>query len=182
MGRIVLIGGGARSGKSRFALDYATQLGGPRLFVATAKADDDEMRERISRHRDERGDAFITREEPIDVVTAMGEAASANVVVVDCLTLWMSNLLLEGASDEDVERRVQELVRAIQMRDPIVLLVTNEVGLGIVPEHPLARRFRDLAGRAHQEIAASADEVYLGAMGCILRLKPSPVATMDSLS
>ena len=179
MARIVLIGGGARSGKSRFALKYATHLGARRLFVATAVAGDEEMRGRIDRHRRERGDGFVTREEPLALVEALSEAASFDVVVIDCLTLWLSNLLLESMPEAAIERRIEELVGVLKEAEPDVVLVTNEVGLGIVPEHALARRFRDLAGRAHQELAEVADEVYLGAMGCLLRLKPPPVTTME---
>ncbi|MGB5810772.1 MAG: bifunctional adenosylcobinamide kinase/adenosylcobinamide-phosphate guanylyltransferase, partial [Polyangiales bacterium] len=94
MGRVVLIGGGARSGKSRAALAYATHLGRKRLFIATAHAGDDEMRDRIAHHQEERGDAFVTREEPLDVVEVLESAGSFEVVVIDCLTLWLSNLLL----------------------------------------------------------------------------------------
>jgi len=179
MGRIVLIGGGARSGKSRFASDYATQLGSRRLFVATATAGDEEMRWRIAQHREERGDAFTTREEPIDLVAVLRSETSFDVVVIDCLTLWLSNLLIEGLSNSDIEQRVSNLIDALAVTEAHIIAVTNEVGLGIVPEHALARRFRDLAGRVHQRIAGAADELYFGAMGCMLRLKPAPVTLMQ---
>ncbi len=182
MGRIVLIGGGARSGKSRFASNYAIHLGPRRLFVATAAGDDDEMRLRISRHRQERGDAFVTREEQTELVPGLGNAADFDVVVIDCLTLWLSNLLLQGRSDSEIKIEVDRLVAAMQGCVPHVLAVSNEVGLGIVPEHALGRRFRDSLGRVHQTITPAADELYLGAMGTMIRLKPSPVETMDSES
>lgn len=176
MGRIIFIGGGARSGKSRFALRRAAQLGQQRLFVATATAGDEDMRERIARHQRERGETFVTREEPIELVRALDDSAGFDVVVVDCLTMWLSNLLLQELGDAVIERRVGGLVETLADCPADVVLVSNEVGLGVHPEHALGRRFRDLAGRAHQRLAAVADEIYLGAMGCMIRLKPAPIS------
>ena len=175
--RIVFVGGGARSGKSAFALERASELGARRVFLATARAGDDEMRERIARHREERGVAWRTLEEPIGVAARIEALTDADVVVVDCLTLWLTNLLLAGADDAELEARVAELARVLGRCRPSVVLVTNEVGLGIVPENELSRRFRDIAGRAHQRLAAAADEVYLACWGALLRLKPAPVET-----
>ncbi|MEM8609197.1 MAG: bifunctional adenosylcobinamide kinase/adenosylcobinamide-phosphate guanylyltransferase [Myxococcota bacterium] len=179
MGRIMVIGGGARSGKSRFALHKATHLGSKPLFIATALAFDDEMRARIARHKAERDVRFDVREEPRNLVHALQAHDSHDVVVVDCLTLWLSNLLVEGQSETQIEVAVDQLVEALRESDPHVILVTNEVGLGIVPEHPLGRLFRDVAGRTHQRLAVMADEVYFGAMGCMLHLKPGPVTAVD---
>ena len=179
MGRITLVGGGARSGKSAFALNEAIRLGEHRLFIATATPGDEEMASRIARHREERGEAFLTREEPIELVRALDEAASFEVVVIDCLTLWISNLMFADFDDETVEGRVAKLAETLKGAEPHVVVVSNEVGLGLVPEHALGRRFRDLVGRAHQRLAAEADEVYFGAMGMMLRLKPDPVQTME---
>ena len=176
MGRIIFIGGGARSGKSRFALRRAAQLGEHRLFVATATAGDEEMRERIARHRRERGETFLTREAPIELARALDDSAGFDVVVVDCLTMWLSNLLLQDLGDEVIERRIAGLVETLADCPADVVLVSNEVGLGVHPEHALGRRFRDLAGRAHQRLAAVADEIYFGAMGCMIRLKPTPIS------
>lgn len=175
MGKIVLVGGGARSGKSRFALEYGKRLGARRLFVATAEAGDAEMAERIMRHREERGADFATREEPLHLPEVLAEKHDVDVVVVDCLTLWLGNLLLRDRPPADVEAEVEKLLFAVARRQHHTVLVSNEVGLGVVPESALGRRFRDVAGRAHQRIAAQADEVYLAAMGMVIRLAPDPV-------
>ncbi len=176
--RFVLVGGGARSGKSRFAQALAESLGPRRVFVATAQAFDDEMRARIDRHRQERGAAFTTIEEPLalpEAIAALGEG-DADVVLVDCLTLWLSNLLMRDAAAEPALRRIDDLARAIAARRCHVVVVSNEVGMGIVPEAPLARVFRDLAGHAHQRLGEEADELYAALLGQILRLRPDPVA------
>jgi len=175
MQKIILVGGGARSGKSRFALAYAKKLGPRRLLVATAEAHDPEMRERIERHRKERGADFATREEPLHLPELLTQHHDVDVVVVDCLTLWLSNLLLRDSSARDIEAQVEALLAAIAPRRQHVILVSNEVGFGIVPESALGRGFRDVAGRAHQQIASQADEVYLAAMGMVVRLVPEPL-------
>jgi adenosylcobinamide kinase/adenosylcobinamide-phosphate guanylyltransferase len=174
-GRITLIGGGVRCGKSAFALELARGLGRRRLFIATAEALDPEMRERIDRHRAERGQDFETLEEPLAVPEAL-ERAQADVVVVDCLTFWLSNLLLRDATDEQIETRVAALLRALATRRFHSVLVTNEVGMGVVPDNALGRRFRDCVGRTHQQLAALSDELYFGVLGSMLRLRPAPIA------
>jgi len=176
--RLVLIGGGARSGKSRFALARAQALGARRLFIATAERSDDEMRDRIARHRAERGAAFDTLEEPRALPEALAADRDHDVVVVDCLTIWISNLLVGGAAPGAVEGRVADLLAALGRRRSHVVVVSNEVGMGLVPETPLGRVFRDLTGQAHQRLAAVADELYLAAMGVVLRLRPGPVDEM----
>lgn len=172
--RIVFIGGGTRSGKSAFALALARRLGQRRLFLATAQPGDDEMRQRIECHRCERGADFDTVEEPLAVAEAIGQHTDYDVVVLDCLTLWLSNLLLEGHTREAILQRVEELAAALARRSLHALVVSSEVGLGLVPETPLGRTFRDVAGLAHQRISAVADEVYFAVLGTILRIKPSP--------
>jgi adenosylcobinamide kinase/adenosylcobinamide-phosphate guanylyltransferase len=174
-GRNVLVGGGARSGKSAFALSYARRLGERRVFLATGEALDDEMSARIRRHRAERGGAFLTVEEPRDLPGALARLEDADVVVVDCLTLWLSNLLVAGTAADEVRARIDDLAEVLARRRFNALLVTNEVGMGIVPETALGRLFRDLAGWAHQRLAAAADEIYLAALGVVLRLHPAPV-------
>ena len=174
-GSVILVGGGARSGKSRFALEYARKLGQRRLFVATAQAFDAEMRERIQRHQDERGADFATVEEPLELARLLGQVQDVDVVVVDCLTLWLSNLVMQKTSVEHIDDHVAKLVIALKTRRQHVVLVSNEVGLGIVPESAMGRSFRDIAGRTHQRLAAEADEVYFAAMGLVLRLVPEPV-------
>jgi len=180
-GSIVLVGGGARSGKSRFALARARALGARRVFVATAQvfdqeAFDREMEERIALHRATRGDDFRTIEEPLELPSLLAGLDGADVVLVDCLTLWLSNLLVRGDAPEAILARVDELCRVLLPRERHVVLVTNEVGMGIVPENALARAFRDVAGSAHQRIAAVADEIHVAILGTVLRLKPEPVA------
>jgi adenosylcobinamide kinase / adenosylcobinamide-phosphate guanylyltransferase len=170
--RTILIGGAVRSGKSDFALRLARRLGQRRAFVATAQALDDEMRDRIAEHRRTRGPDFETFEEPIALPVIL-RSLTADVVVVDCLTLWLSNLLLRDDSNESILAAVDELVSVLGERRRSILLVTNEVGMGIVPETPLGRRFRDLAGIMHQRLAAAADEVYLAVLGTVLRIKPT---------
>jgi adenosylcobinamide kinase/adenosylcobinamide-phosphate guanylyltransferase len=178
-GKTILVSGGARSGKSDFALGRARELGKRRAFVATAEALDREMEQRIRRHRADRGQEFETVEEPRDLLGALLGLESFDVVVVDCLTIWLSNLLI-GSNDPDrVESTVRRLARALDELPFHKVLVTNEVGMGVVPDTPLGRTFRDLAGRANQLLARRADEVYLAAMGIILRLKPSPVVTLE---
>jgi adenosylcobinamide kinase/adenosylcobinamide-phosphate guanylyltransferase len=174
-GRLILVGGGARSGKSRFALARAQQLGKRRLFIATAEPSDDEMRDRIARHRSERGAAFDTLEEPRALPEALAADRSHDVVLVDCLTIWLSNLLVGGAAAEAVRERLDALLEALAGRRSHVIVVSNEVGMGVVPETPLGRVFRDLTGHAHQRIAAICDELYLAAMGVVLQLRPPPV-------
>ena len=179
-GRIILVGGGARSGKSRFALGRARRLGARRVFVATGQALDAEMAERIATHVRTRGADFRTVEEPLalpEALLALGAGDSAaDVVVVDCLTLWLSNLVCRGDSESSIAERVDALAAALARRRFHAIVVTNEVGLGIVPEAPLGRLFRDVAGRAHQRLAAQADEIHLAILGTILRLRPEPLA------
>jgi adenosylcobinamide kinase / adenosylcobinamide-phosphate guanylyltransferase len=177
-GQIILVGGGTRSGKSDFALSVARSLGTRRLFVATAQAGDDEMRERIGRHRSTRGSDFQTVEEPIAVVDVFRQIQDHDVVVLDCLTLWLANLLMGGNEPEMVLRRVEEFAAVLAQRSAHALIVTSEVGLGLVPETPLGRTFRDVTGMAHQRLASLADQVYFGVLGVMLRLKPGPIVVV----
>jgi adenosylcobinamide kinase / adenosylcobinamide-phosphate guanylyltransferase len=176
MGRIILIGGGARSGKSRFALALARRLGRRRAFVATAQPLDAEMSARIAEHARQRGDDFETVEEPVDLPAALARATASDVVVVDCLTIWLANLLVRGDTASYALETVGRLIVHLERRERHFVLVSNEVGLGLVPETPLGRAFRDVTGLAHQRIARVADEIYLAVLGTILRLRPGPVA------
>ncbi len=173
--RIVLIGGGVRSGKSGFALSRAQMLGARRAFVATAEALDAEMKQRIAQHRRERSDDFQTVEEPIALSEAISSLQDVDVVILDCLTLWLSNLLLREESSQRILQRVDELAVVLRRQAFHCIVVTNEVGMGVVPETRLGRAFRDLCGLAHQRIARCADEVYVAILGSILRIKPAPV-------
>lgn len=166
---IVLIGGGSRSGKSRYALEYAKRRGPCRVYIATAECLDSEMSARAAAHRSERGTAFTTLEEPIELArTIRFIDHAADVIVIDCLTLWVSNLLLGG---RDIPVMLSDALAAAAGHPACIVMVTNEVGCGIVPENELARRFRDAAGSLNQQVAAAAQEVYWMAFGCPLRVK-----------
>jgi adenosylcobinamide kinase/adenosylcobinamide-phosphate guanylyltransferase len=169
---IVLVGGGVRSGKSSFALARAEALGARRVFVATAEAGDGEMSDRIARHQAERGDRFRTVEAPVDLAGAL-RSIEADVVLIDCITLWLSNLLVRDTPR--IDQRIDELTDTLSRLPMHAVVVTNEVGMGVVPPSPLGRAFRDLAGTAHQRLAAIAGEIHLAALGVVLRLRPSPV-------
>jgi adenosyl cobinamide kinase/adenosyl cobinamide phosphate guanylyltransferase len=165
---LTLVLGGARSGKSRHAESLVEAAGGG-TYIATAEAGDDEMRARIAEHRARRGPAWRTIEEPRDLAAALTRAAShRQPVLVDCLTLWLSNLLL---ADLDIEAASDALVASLAHLGVPVVMVANEVGLGIVPDNALARRFRDEAGRLNQRLAACADRVLFLAAGLPLALK-----------
>ncbi|GIL38692.1 bifunctional adenosylcobinamide kinase/adenosylcobinamide-phosphate guanylyltransferase [Roseiterribacter gracilis] len=169
---ITLVLGGARSGKTRYALSEAQRRAAESrnlVMIATAAAGDDEMSARIARHREERGPLWRTIEEPLALPAIVAREASANqVIVVDCLTLWLTNLML---ADEDVEACSDALLQALTAPDLDIFLISNEVGLGIVPDNALARRFRDEAGRLHQRIAATADRVVLVVAGIPMIVK-----------
>lgn len=165
---VILVGGGARSGKSRHALNLARGRGPRLVFLATAQPFDAEMEARIARHRADRPEEFSTIEEPLEIAAAIRETP-ADAMVVDCLTLWLSNIMLTFGRDVDAE--IEKLLKAARETSAMVILVTNEVGCGIVPESPLARDFRDHAGILNQRSAAIADEVYWMVFGCPLRVK-----------
>lgn len=176
---LVLVGGGVRSGKSTFALARARSLGQRRAFIATAQAFDDEMRDRVALHRSERGDDFRTIEEPIAIAQAVTALDNIDVVVIDCLTIWLSNLLLREMPMLAIFERVDELIAVLAQRRFHAIIVTNEVGMGVVPESALGRAFRDLTGVAHQRFARHADEIDVAILGTVLRIKPGPVQIQD---
>lgn len=157
---VVLVGGGSRSGKSRWAMDRARKRGERLVFIATAEALDEEMTARIAKHRAERDSMFQTIEEPLELARALRSAA-ADAIVVDCLTLWLAN----GQGD------VEETIAAAKEQSAEVIFVTNEVGCGIVPDNAMAREFRDRAGFVNQRFAEAADEVYFMVFGQALRIK-----------
>ena len=170
--RRVLVLGGARSGKSRYARALAEASGRETVLVATAEGRDDEMRARIGRHRAERDASWRTREEAIALPGAVADDTGPHrIVVVDCLTLWLSNVMLAG---QDPEPASAALVRSIATAAGPLLLVSNEVGQGIVPATPLGRSFRDLQGRLNQQVAAACDAVVLVVAGCPTLVKPAP--------
>lgn len=165
---IILITGGARSGKSVRAEARARAFAGQPVYIATAEALDAEMRERIARHRMRRGAAWLERETPLELVTALLETDGGGARLVDCLTLWLSNLM---HAERDWARETARLADALAAQNSPVVLVTNEVGLGIVPDNALARSFRDAAGIMNQIIAGVADEVEFIVAGLPMKLK-----------
>lgn len=169
---VVFVSGGARSGKTRYALSRAESWPGSLLYVATAEIRDEEMRRRIECHRAERGERWQTAEAPLDPAGAVAGAAGRGAVLLDCLTLWTSNLLERyGEDDGAILAAADSLADALRRAPAPVVVVTNEVGWGIVPENALARRFRDLAGSVNQRVAAAADEAYLVVSGLPLKVR-----------
>jgi adenosylcobinamide kinase/adenosylcobinamide-phosphate guanylyltransferase len=178
MARIHLITGGGRSGKSSYAQRLAESLPGPRAYIATSPIIDDEMAERVRKHQQARsGGGWETIEEPVDLAGAVRRAGAFRVLLVDCLTLWANNLLYETEkqggtfTEEEMAGRCRELIDACGTFPGEILLVTNELGMGIIPENKLARQFRDVAGRMNQLVATAADRVTLMVSGIILPLK-----------
>lgn len=165
---IILITGGARSGKSTRAEARARAFPGKPVYVATAEALDAEMRERIAKHRARRGSAWLERETPLELVAALVETDGQGARLVDCLTLWLSNLM---HAERDWEKEAMLLAETLDRQNSPVVLVTNEVGLGIVPDNALARRFRDAAGILNQIVARVADEVEFVVAGLPMRVK-----------
>ncbi|WP_025899660.1 bifunctional adenosylcobinamide kinase/adenosylcobinamide-phosphate guanylyltransferase [Sneathiella glossodoripedis] len=167
--KITFVLGGARSGKSRFAEQLAIDSGLNKIYVATSQIFDAEMQERVNLHQQSRGGDWITIEEPIDLGKILKtQTGSGNILLIDCLTLWLTNLVLAERNIEDAGNSICD---ALQQANGPVILVSNEVGLGIVPENEMARRFRDHAGILHQKIAALADRVYLITAGLPQQLK-----------
>ncbi|MCT8997084.1 bifunctional adenosylcobinamide kinase/adenosylcobinamide-phosphate guanylyltransferase [Chelativorans intermedius] len=167
-GRLTLVLGGARSGKSRHAEALVAACPPPWAYIATAEAHDEEMRARIAAHRARRGPQWRTREAPLALAEALAEVADGQPLLVDCLTLWLSNVMLAGHAVEEACRHLADALA--RPRGPWVV-VASEVGLGIVPENALARRFRDAAGMLNQMVAARADSVELMAAGLPLKVK-----------
>lgn len=168
MGKTILITGGARSGKSGIAETMALSLGRPAVYIATAEAHDTEMAARIAEHQARRGAEWVTHAEPRDLIGALAATDGRGPRLVDCLTLWLTNLMLAG---DDWRAAGRALVAALPAQTDPVVIVTNEVGSGIVPDNALARAFRDAAGRLNQWVAAAADDVHLAVAGLPLKVK-----------
>jgi adenosylcobinamide kinase/adenosylcobinamide-phosphate guanylyltransferase len=182
---ITFIIGGARSGKSSFALHKASQVEGMKAFIATAEALDDEMKERITKHKFERSSEWDTYEEPLKIAAALSDTKDKySAIVLDCLTIWLSNVLMgiklseppRQTADESIGQFIDTLMKlrtGTGHPDPGtgLFIISNEVGTGIVPDNKLARQFRDLAGALNQKVAASADEVYLVTAGIPVKIK-----------
>ncbi|MBM3543048.1 MAG: bifunctional adenosylcobinamide kinase/adenosylcobinamide-phosphate guanylyltransferase [Alphaproteobacteria bacterium] len=170
-GRLTLVLGGARSGKSRYAESLIEALPKPWIYLATAEAGDEEMAARIATHKARRGTDWRTVEVPHDLAAALGKLPAGAAVLIDCLTLWLSNRLLAGA---DLDAEVSALTEAVTAHDGALVLVANEVGLSLVPDTALGRNFRDLQGLLNQRIAAKANRVILMVAGLPLIVKDSP--------
>ena len=175
---IILVTGGSRSGKSAHALRLAESQPGPWRFIATCPAIDEEMAKKIEAHKLERdARTWTTIEEEIDLAGAIAQAGAAGVILVDCLTLWINNLMYRASmagrevTEQEVAGLTDTVVRAARSAHGTVIFVTNEVGLGIVPDNPLARQFRDHAGLLNQKVAQVADEVYFTASGIPIKIK-----------
>jgi adenosylcobinamide kinase/adenosylcobinamide-phosphate guanylyltransferase len=169
----ILVIGGCKSGKSRHALALAAAAPPRKLFIATCVPGDDEMHRRVARHQAERGPEWRTLEEPLALAEAIrSHSGATDLILVDCLTLWLSNLMLAQEALEGLERRLSDLMAAIGNARCPVILVSNEVGAGIVPENSLARRFRDAAGTMNQTVAAGVDRVTWVVAGIPLTVKP----------
>lgn len=168
---VTLVLGGAASGKSRFAQALAESHPGSLLYVATAQPGDEEMAARIARHQQCRGERWRTLEAPLDLTVVVPAAVGHGAVLVDCVTLWLTNLLLANETPAAVWPAVDAFIDVLAGLPAPIILVSNEVGQGIVPEHALARTFRDLAGQVNQRLAARADRVWLVTAGLPLQLK-----------
>lgn len=169
--RLTLVIGGGASGKSAKALELAGRSS-PRIFVATGQPLDKEMAERIRRHQTERGAGWETAEVPMELAAWFEKHQGRyRVILLDCMTLWLSNLLGSGVSDSDISGRVNNLLQAIHRTRNHVIIVTNELGMGMVPFDPETRRFRDLAGHVNQQVARAADRVYFVVSGCSIQMK-----------
>ncbi len=178
MKKLILITGGSRSGKSAFAQQMAEEIDSSRVFFATCPLTDPEMAARIRRHKkDRQGRGWQSIEEPLQLVKQLAAVNPGTTVLLDCLTLWVNNLLYEaekegqGIDEDQIADHAAELARAAGLHRGTVIMVTNEVGLGIVPDNALARRYRDLVGRCNQVIGTAADEVFLVTCGIPLQIK-----------
>ena len=172
--QLILILGGVRSGKSRYAQQLASDVGNRVLFLATAEAGDDEMKHRIARHKSSRPESWRTIEEQMDIAGALRRnSAHSDAIIIDCITIWLSNLLMhnEKLSEQEMTMGIDRLIDAYEQGEATYIIVSGEVGMGIVPEHPLGRVFRDYLGLANQRLAAKADRVVLMVAGIPVDVK-----------
>jgi adenosylcobinamide kinase/adenosylcobinamide-phosphate guanylyltransferase len=170
--KMIFITGGCRSGKSRFALDYADQHFSKKLYLATCEVLDEEMACRIEHHKKMRGPEWQTIEEPVEIVDKISQHGDkVEVILLDCITLWLSNLLTKGNTDLKIIDEINRFIEMIKQTPTSLIVVSNEVGMGIVPADPLSRRFRDLSGMANQRIAEKVDTVIFMVSGIPIFLK-----------
>jgi adenosylcobinamide kinase/adenosylcobinamide-phosphate guanylyltransferase len=170
---IVFVTGGCRSGKSTYAMQAAEKIPAEqKIYIATCVPRDDEMKRRVARHQKERSQDWVTVEAPLELPKAiLQNSRRANVILVDCLTLWMSNLLIETGDENKIEKTISQLIDAIEKAECPIILVSNEVGSGIVPQNRLARQFRDMAGWLNQAVARCANKVVWMVAGIPVTVK-----------
>ena len=181
--KIIFITGGARSGKSHFALELARKFPGPKAYLATAQPLDREMAERIRRHRRNRPKDWQTIEEPLRVSEILKEKGDHfSLILIDCLTLWISNGLMAHWTEKKFLQEADRLRKVCRDTRCSLIIVSNEVGLGIVPDNPSARMFRDLSGLIHQKVSQQADEVYFMVSGLPLQLKKRKAHRAESIA
>ena len=173
MKEIIFVIGGCRSGKSSYAMQTAEKMTEEKkIFIATCVPRDDEMKRRVARHQKERSQTWVTVEAPLKLPEAiLQNSRSGNVILVDCLTLWVSNLLMETGDESKIEEAISQFINAIEKAAGPVVLVSNEVGTGIVPENALARQYRDIIGRVNQAVAKTADKVIWMVAGIPVKIK-----------
>jgi len=169
--KIIFITGGARSGKSTYALKDASKISGNKAYIATAESLDEEMRERIEKHKKQRGRDWDTYEEPLKIAEVIQETEGKyTAILIDCLTLWLSNIMQSGLN---ISQEITNLIETLRITHHTshIYIVSNEVGMGIVPKNDMARRFRDIAGILNQKVAEISDEVYLLIAGLPMKIK-----------
>jgi adenosylcobinamide kinase/adenosylcobinamide-phosphate guanylyltransferase len=170
--KITFVIGGARSGKSSFVLNEVSEMKGAKAYIATAEALDDEMKDRIQQHKGDRGQEWSNYEEPINIAELISKIKDKyEIVVIDCLTLWLSNVMHKPDKPEDSINLFIQTLKNLDDTGLSLYIVSNEVGMGIVPENPLAREFRDLTGFLNQKVAEVADEVYMVTAGIPIKIK-----------
>ncbi|MCK4994303.1 MAG: bifunctional adenosylcobinamide kinase/adenosylcobinamide-phosphate guanylyltransferase [Candidatus Omnitrophica bacterium] len=173
MGKVVFITGSVRSGKSKLAVEFGEKSSKKIVFLASCAPLDEEMKKRVAKHKQSRPRDWKTIEEPIDAADVITEAKADELVIFDCLTLWISNIMLKFDKEKLINEKIQELFLILSKTKAEVIVVSNEVGWGIVPENKLARQFRDIVGITHQKLAGISDEVYLVTAGIAQKLKES---------
>jgi len=174
MGKLIFITGGSRSGKSSFGLDVAKAIDKKKIFIATCTPNDEEMKERVRLHQISRPSSWKTIEANKQLLPVLTEEVKSDcVIIIDCLTLFVSALLIDGQEDDEIKNEVMEIVNTIKNGMATVILVTNEVGSGLVPENMLGRKFRDIAGFCNQVVGKGADEAYYLVSGLPIQIKPA---------
>jgi adenosylcobinamide kinase/adenosylcobinamide-phosphate guanylyltransferase len=173
LNKIIFVIGGCRSGKSQYALQTAEKMSGNRkIYIATCVPYDDEMKQRVAKHQTARGQSWTTVEEPMHLPVAISERSQeADVILVDCLTLWVSNLLMETNDEDELEETISQLTDTLEKATCPIVLVSNEIGTGIVPENRLARQYRDIIGLANQAVAKAAGKVIWMVAGIPVSIK-----------